>query len=117
MTDREQNIAKMIARRIKEKDSDAEDILYGSHARGDSHNYSDWDFLVLLNQNQVYKKIEQSYRHCIFDLELEIGEPISIFVYSKKIWESQYSVTPFYKSVQSEGIRQPASQQHNLPIR
>ncbi len=105
MTDREQNIANMIAHRIKEKDSDAEVILYGSHARGDSHNDSDWDFLVLLNQDQVDKKLEQSYRHYIFDLELEIGEPISIFVYSKKIWESQYSITPFYNSILSEGIK------------
>ena len=32
-------------------------ILYGSRARGDAHNDSDWDILILLDK----EKLDQSY--------------------------------------------------------
>lgn len=104
MTRHEQNIASMIADKIKEKDASANIILYGSHARGDTHPESDWDILVLLNKPNVDLKTEQEFRHHIFDLELEIGESISIYVHSKEVWEEKYSVTPWYKNVSKEGI-------------
>ncbi len=104
MTNQEQNIVNLIRDKIREKDPYAEIILYGSHARGESHGDSDWDILVLLDRDDVTLKTEQEFRHHLFDLELEIGQPISIFVYSKKIWDSKYSVTPFYKSIREEGI-------------
>jgi hypothetical protein len=65
---------------------------------------SDWDILVLLNKPNVDLKTEQEFRHHIFDLELEIGESISIYVHSKEVWEEKYSVTPWYKNVSKEGI-------------
>ena len=105
MTEREQNIIKLIYNRILEKDPSAEVILYGSHARGTPNKESDWDILILLESTNVNKKTEQSFRHHLFDLELEIGEPISVFVYSKKDWENKYYITPFYKSIKKEGIR------------
>jgi len=49
-------------------------------------------------------KIEQEFRHYLLDLELEIGEPISVYVYSKKTWENKHSVTPLYRSIKSDGI-------------
>gem|GEM_PF-5281005 len=36
--------------------------------------------------------------------ELEIGQPISIFVHLKKNWESKYFVTPYYKNIKKEGV-------------
>ncbi|KPL17071.1 MAG: hypothetical protein AMS26_02185 [Bacteroides sp. SM23_62] len=103
MTEKEQHIIKLIHNRILEKDPAAEVILYGSHARGTPHKESDWDILILLKNVTVDKRIEQSFRHHLFDLELEIGEPISVFVYSKKDWENKYYITPFYKSIKREG--------------
>ena len=105
MTEREQHIVKLIYHRILEKDPSAEVILYGSHARGTPGNESDWDILILLNSTNVSKRTEQSFRHHLFDLELEIGEPISVFVYSKKEWNNKHSITPFYKSIKKEGLR------------
>jgi len=104
MTNKEKNIAHRIKNKIKEKDSSAEIILYGSHARGNVKKDSDWDILILLNKRAVTLKTEQEFRHYLFDLELEIGEPISIYVYSKKKWESLYSISPLYKSIKNEGI-------------
>jgi predicted nucleotidyltransferase len=102
---REKHIFQLITRRIKELDSQAEVILYGSRARGEAGIDSDWDILVLLDQDDVTLKTEQQFRHHLFDIELEIGEPISVFVRSKSIWESKYRITPLYKSVKAEGVK------------
>ena len=101
---RDRNIIRQIRQKINELDSTAEVILYGSRARGDHNKESDWDILILLNQKHVDKFIEQKFRHHLFDIEIEIGEPISVFVHSKKDWEGKYSVTPLFKSIKQEGI-------------
>ena len=105
MTARERHIFQMITRRIKELDSNAEVILYGSHARGQAQADSDWDILVLLDKDDVTIKTEQKFRHHLLDIELQIGEPISVFVRSRSLWESRYKVTPLYKSIKSEGVQ------------
>ena len=105
MTERERHIIKLIHNRILEKDPPAEVILYGSRARGNPNKESDWDLLILLESSDVNKRTEQSFRHHLFDIELEIGELISVFVYSKNDWENKYTITPFYKSIKKEGIR------------
>ena len=104
MTSREEFILNRILTTVKSKDSSAEVILFGSHARGTAHNESDWDILILLNSLNVNKSIEIEFRNKIYDVELEVGEAISTFVYSKQIWETKYSLTPFYQNVKKEGI-------------
>ena len=104
ITEREKYIIERIRDRVKEKDASAEVILYGSHASGNAREGSDWDILILLDMEEVNLKVEQDYRHYLLDLELEIGEPISVTVYSKKSWETRHSVTPLYRSINREGI-------------
>ena len=104
MPGRKQHIIRLIRQKINEIDNSAEVILYGSRARGDNKPDSDWDIMILLNQKNVDKKTEQSFRHHLLDLELEIGVPISVFVYSKIDWEGKYSVTPLARSIKKEGI-------------
>jgi predicted nucleotidyltransferase len=84
---------------------DAEIYLYGSRARGDVHEESDWDILILLDQDKVSRLEEIPFRDSIFDLELDYEEIISIFALSKKEWFSKHSITPFYKNVMKEGIK------------
>ncbi len=104
MIRRKQHIIQLIKKKINELDSTAEVILYGSRARGDNKRDSDWDVMILLNRKNVDKKIEQTFRHHLLDIELEIGVPISVFVYSKSDWEGKYSITPLFKSIKKEGI-------------
>ena len=104
MIRRKQHIIQLIRQKVNELDNTAEVILYGSRARGDNKRDSDWDVMILLNRKDVDKKVEQVFRHHLLDIELEIGVPISVFVYSKSDWEGKYSVTPLFKSIKKEGI-------------
>ena len=98
------NVKKQIKRVITKTDSSALAILFGSRARGNAKTDSDWDILILLNREQVSIKDEQLFRHNLYDLELEIGMPISTFVYSLHDWKNKLSNTPLHKSVEQEGV-------------
>ncbi len=100
----EKNIASLIKSKIYKKNPDAEVILFGSHARGEAHNDSDWDILILLNSVTVDRRTEKEYREELFDIEIEIGQPISTFVFSKNDWESTHSITPLYQNIKQDGI-------------
>lgn len=104
MNKKEQNITHLIKDKIKQKDPLADVILFGSHARGQSNQDSDWDILILLDQSNVNRSIEKEYRDQLYDVELEIGEPISTLVYSKADWELNHTVTPLYQNIKKEGI-------------
>lgn len=101
---REIEIIEKIKEKILEVNSEAEIWLYGSRARGDVHEESDWDILILLNKDNVSRKDEMPFRESVFDLQLEYEESISVFALSKKNWEEKHLVTPFYENVKSEGI-------------
>jgi predicted nucleotidyltransferase len=107
MSGRKKHIIQLIRQKVNEIDKTAEVILYGSRARGDNKPDSDWDVMILLNRKNVDKKTEQTFRHNLLDVELEIGVPISVFVYSKSDWEGKYSMTPLFRSIKKEGILIP----------
>ena len=97
------HISQLIRNTISSIDPKAEVILYGSRARGDERIDSDWDILILTDYS-VNLQIERKFRDKLYDLELEIGEPFSIFTYSKNEWQSKQRITPFYQNVVQEGI-------------
>lgn len=105
MTERESNIAKMIGLRIKLQDPKAEVILFGSHAIGQAKEESDWDVLILIDKPKSDRSVEEKYRNEMFQLELELGEPISTLVYAKADWETKYIYTPLYQNIKREGVR------------
>ena len=57
MTKREKIIGKILELSEK-KYPDAEIYLYGSQARGDAKNFSDWDLLILLNSENIPFSLE-----------------------------------------------------------
>jgi len=94
-----------ITRTIHEKDPLAVAYLFGSRARGNFRPDSDWDILILINDSKVTNEIEDSFREDLYDIELESGQVISTFVYSKDYWKNTLIFSPLYKNVTREGIR------------
>lgn len=105
MNKKESHIARLISTRIKGVDPTAEVILFGSHAIGKASRGSDWDILILIDNQLVNRSIESIYRDEMFLLELELAEPISTFVYSKTDWETKFTFTPLYNSIKREGVK------------
>ena len=97
-------ISQLIRKSINSIDPKAEVILYGSRARGDERTDSDSDILILTDYS-VNLQTERKFRDKLYDLELEIGEPFSVFAYSKNDWQTKQRITPFYQNVTQEGIQ------------
>jgi len=89
---------------IRQVVPDADVILYGSHARGDADEYSDYDILVLTDgpaDIPVHKKMID----CIYPLELDTGAVLTLAIYNKQQWDTPlYRAMPFHKNVDREGV-------------
>ena len=96
-------ITNLIRQAINQVDDKAEVILYGSRARGDEREDSDWDILVLTDYPLDLNRTRE-FRYPLYDLALELGEQFSVFVRSKNEWKTRQRITPFYESVKQEGI-------------
>src|ERR1035437_8014839 len=99
MTDHEKKVTERIKAKIMEKDPTAIVILYGSHARGDANKDSDWDILILVDKKNFDRTMERGYRDSLFDIVLDIEEPISAFIRTKDAWENIHAGGPFYDNV------------------
>lgn len=78
-------------------------ILYGSRARGDYNDNSDWDLLILLDKPELSNSDYDDVSFPFVMLGWNIGELISPQMYTKKEWDS-ISFLPFYKNVEHDKI-------------
>ncbi len=97
-------IQNRITESIQSVDPKATAYLFGSRARGDFQPDSDWDILILIDEQRVTNEIEDKFRDGLYDIELESGQIISTFIYPKKYWENTLIYSPLYKNVQKEGV-------------
>ncbi|HRK34064.1 MAG TPA: nucleotidyltransferase domain-containing protein [Candidatus Hydrogenedentes bacterium] len=78
-------------------------VLFGSHARGDADNDSDWDFLILLDESSA--AIKNRVLDDLFELTLETGEAVVPLFRTQDEWEhGNVRITQFYDEVSKEGI-------------
>ncbi|NOX47669.1 MAG: nucleotidyltransferase domain-containing protein [Chlorobi bacterium] len=103
MKNRTDHITRLIKDTICQLDLNAEVILFGSRARGDEKPDSDWDILILTTLPATIET-ERKFRDKLYDLELDLEEPFSLFVYSKNEWKESKSATPFHMAVDKDGI-------------
>jgi predicted nucleotidyltransferase len=80
-------------------------FLYGSEARGDARPDSDIDLLLLVDKDSLSLKERQEITFPLYDIEFETGVVVSPKVFTKKIWNEKYHITPFYHNVMKEGIQ------------
>ena len=89
---------------INQTEPDSELYLYGSRARGTAKKSSDWDFLILLNTDQLSFDNETRLINNLYDVELETGEVLSPLIYTKRDWLARHKLTPLYSNISKEGI-------------
>lgn len=77
--------------------------LYGSQARGDFHNDSDWDLLILLDKEKITSDDHDNCGYPFRELGWNLDATISPILYTLSDWE-KYSFTPFYKNVEQDKI-------------
>jgi uncharacterized protein len=100
-----QTMLKQIKQNVLEVDPTAQVWLYGSRAKGNAREDSDWDILVLSSKDKLSFKEEESFMDHICDLMVKTGQTIQLFAYGIKDWHTRHSITPFYKNIESEGIQ------------
>jgi predicted nucleotidyltransferase len=83
---------------------DANVILYGSRARGEADEYSDYDILVITSgpaDIPMHEKMIES----IFPLELDTGAVLTLIIYNRQQWNTPlYRAMPLHKNIDREGV-------------
>lgn len=79
-------------------------ILFGSQARNEATPTSDWDVLVLLDQDHIDEHEHDRYTYPLWQLGWNINQMIHPMVYTFRQWE-QRKGSPFYENVEAEGIQ------------
>ena len=83
---------------------DADVILYGSRARGDAADDSDYDLLVLVDRPADITMHERLIAS-IYPLELESGAVLTLTAHNRNLWSSRlYKAMPFHENVDREGV-------------
>ena len=105
------NEIKRIAKEVLPKGGQL--ILYGSRARNEADEDSDWDLLILLDKPEIDRQDRDEVAYPFRALSWEVGELISPIIYTKDMispiiytkdnWRKM-SFTPFYKNVEQDGI-------------
>lgn len=99
----EGNIPAQVAAVVRSRDPQAKVYLYGSRARKDHHEDSDWDFFVATTVKNP-RKLEDDLTYLVYDIILETDEFIQILTYPKASWEAGLSPSPLYDNIRKEGI-------------
>lgn len=80
-------------------------ILYGSYARGDYHETSDVDIMILVTlSDEEIKMVENQVFDCAFELEMKYGVDISPIIKNEIHYEYWVDTLPFYRNIRQEGV-------------
>ena len=77
--------------------------LYGSRARGDAREDSDWDLLLLLDKDKREPNDWERFCRPIDDFGFNRGQYMSPHLYTKREWQKM-SFMPFVKNVEHDKI-------------
>ena len=82
----------------------AEVILFGSRARGDAREDSDWDVLILLDKDRITSQDIDDYTYPLRELGWLLNQCINAILYTKKDWNKSIA-SPFRQNVINEGVK------------
>lgn len=83
--------------------ANAKFLLFGSQARGDARQDSDWDLLILLEGEKISNEDFDTMAFPFVELDWTLGVEINPLIYTYKEWQKR-QISPFYKNVMKEGV-------------
>lgn len=84
--------------------ANSEMILFGSQARGDAHEGSDWDILILLDKERICLDDYDKYSYPFRELGWSFDQYINVVLITKKSWQNDVA-SPFHENIAEEGVR------------
>ena len=99
---RREHIIDAIRTGLSSMNTGVEVRLYGSEARGEVHEKSDIDLLVLVPKDKVSLQDDLEITAPLYDIELQTGVLINALILPKREWGRK--VTPFYESVMQDSV-------------
>ncbi len=77
--------------------------LYGSRARGDFNEFSDWDLLILLDKDKIKRHDFDDYGYPFVELGFRHSADVSPQLYSFAEWHNLENFqTPYYTNIQTD---------------
>ena len=101
--DKKAQIVSLIRDTIRASEPTAQIILYGSRARGDAREDSDWDVLAIIDKPRLTLQDRSNLQFPVWDKGLALGQEINVFPYTRRQWE-QAPPSLFKYNVMKEGI-------------
>ena len=104
MTAEEKKIIQMIqetGRKVVPPDGQV--WLYGIRARGDAHEGSDWDILILLNKTSITTEDEDVISYPFVVEGWKYNADVSPQLYTFDEWKAR-AFTPYYKNVEQDKV-------------
>ena len=84
----------------------SEVILYGSYARGDFDEESDIDIAVIVDSSrELLRKYRKGLVEIMSNVSLEYDVVVNISCIPLKDFEEYKEVLPYYRNIDSEGVR------------
>jgi predicted nucleotidyltransferase len=78
-------------------------LLYGSRARGDNREDSDYDLVVLVDKDKQQLQDFTDFAYPFMEMGWNLGAEINPMLYTRKEWSERH-FTPFYKNVEHDKI-------------
>lgn len=78
-------------------------ILFGSQARGDNKEGSDWDILIIVDKEKLLPIDYDTITYPLTKLGWDLNVEINPIMYTSKEWDANH-FTPFYYNVKQDGI-------------
>jgi len=95
-------IVKEVRDAVHAFDHNAQVVLFGSHARGDARQDSDYDFLILLHQ-PVDFQLKRKVLDRLYEVELQTGCIIGALIENMEDWQKM-KYSPIFSEIEIEGV-------------